>query len=175
MTGEAERLAARARDGDAAAFGDLYAAVWKDLYRFAYYYLGNGEDAEDAVQETVLEAYKGIGRLKEPAAFKSWIFTILLACCKRRVGGLIRRREQVQLEERPDLAEDGGEESMALSTELRAALSQLKPEERRVVLLSVIMGYKSHEIGEILHMSSGGVRSKLSRALHKLRKYLETP
>ena len=174
MTGEAEQLVARAREGDPAAFGELYADVWKDLYRFAYYYLGNAEDAEDAVQETVLEAYKGIGRLKEPAAFKGWIFTILTACCKRRVGGLIRRREQVQLEERPELTADAGEEGMSLSMELREALLQLKPEERRVVLMKVMMGYKSHEIAEILHMSSGGVRSKLSRALQKLRGYLET-
>lgn len=76
MAFEAESLAARARDGDAQAFGDLYAMVWRDLYRFAYYYLGNEEDAEDAVQETAMEAYKGISRLKDPAAFKGWIFTI---------------------------------------------------------------------------------------------------
>ena len=174
MATEAESLAARAREGDAQAFGDLYALFWRDLYRFAYYYLGNEEDAEDAVQETAVEAYKGIGRLKEPAAFKGWIFSILTVCCKRRVSTLIRRREQVQLEDRPDLSGDVDEgERMNMALETREAMARLTPDERAVVLLSLTGGYKSHEIAQLLHMSSGGIRSKLSRALAKLRKYLE--
>ncbi len=173
MAQEAEALAARAKQGDAQAFGDLYATVWRELYKFAYYYLGNPEDAEDAVQETAVEAYKGIGRLKEPAAFKGWIFAILTVCCKRRVGALIRRREQVQLEERPDLSDGRDQsESMSLSLELREALDRLTAEERAGVLLTVTEGYKSHEIAAMLHMTGGGVRSKLSRALKKMRKYI---
>ena len=174
MAFEAESLAARARDGDAQAFGDLYAMVWRDLYRFAYYYLGNEEDAEDAVQETAMEAYKGISRLKDPAAFRGWIFTILTICCKRRVSSLIHRREQVQLEERPDLSEEVDEsERISMALETREAIAKLSPDERAVVLLALTGGYKSHEIARVLHMTSGGVRSKLSRALVKLRKYLE--
>lgn len=174
MAQEAEALAARAKEGDAQAFGDLYATVWRDLYRFAYYYLGNPEDAEDAVQETAVEAYRGIGKLKEPAAFRGWIFAILTVCCKRRVGTLIKRRGQVQLEERPDLSDDTDQsEVMSLSLELREAMERLTAEERTVVLLSVTEGYKSHEIAAMLHMTGGGVRSKLSRALKKMRKYIE--
>lgn len=176
MAEEAEMLAARAREGDAQAFGDLYATVWRDLYRFALYYLGNAEDAEDAVQETAMEAYRGIKRLKEPAAFKGWIFAILTVSCKRRVSGLIRRREQVQLEERPDLSDEMDQsELMSMSLEIREAVSRLSPDERTVVLLTVVSGYKSHEIAELLHMTSGGVRSKLSRALTKMRKYIQMP
>lgn len=174
MAIEAESLAARAKEGDVQAFGDLYALVWRDLYRFAYYYLGNAEDAEDAVQETAVEAYKGIRHLKEPAAFKGWIFAILTACCKRKVSTLIRRREQVQLEDRPDLSSEMDEgQLLQMALETREALAALSPDERAVVLLSLTGGYKSHEIARLLHMSSGGIRSKLSRALVKLRKFLE--
>lgn len=163
-------LVLKARGGDAEAFGDLYTTVWQDLYRYAYYYLGNREDAEDAVQEAAAEAYKGIGKLKHAQAFKSWIFTITVVCCKRRVSTLIRQREQAQLDDFPSLCSDeelASDVEMAL--EMRKAILSLKPEEKTVVLLAVVGGYKSHEIAEVLHMSGGGVRSKLSRALKKLK------
>lgn len=86
-------LISRARSGDAEAFGKLYEQVYVDLYRYALYCLGSREEAEDAVQETALEAFRGLHGLKRPEAFRAWMFTILSARCKRHIRGLIRRRE----------------------------------------------------------------------------------
>lgn len=64
-------------------FMELYQTVYRDLYRLAYYYMGNPEDAEDAVQDTALSAYEHFGSLKKEASFRFWIFRILVNCCKK--------------------------------------------------------------------------------------------
>lgn len=79
----------RAAAGDAAAFGVLYEQVYTDLYRYALYALGSREEAEDAVQETALEAFRGLHGLRRPDAFRGWMFTILAARCNRHIRGLI--------------------------------------------------------------------------------------
>ena len=72
-------LVAAARAGDKEAFGALYAAIYTDLYKFAYYLLKNEEDAKDAVSDAVMDAYAGISKLRSEEAFKSWMFHILSA------------------------------------------------------------------------------------------------
>ena len=91
----------RAAAGDAAAFGVLYEQVYTDLYRYALYALGSREEAEDAVQETALEAFRGLHGLRQPDAFRGWMFTILSARCNRHIRGLIRRREETDLDACP--------------------------------------------------------------------------
>lgn len=54
----------KAKVGNKTAFENLYSAVYRDLYKFAFYTIGNSEQAKDAVSETFLDAYKGIGKLK---------------------------------------------------------------------------------------------------------------
>ena len=65
-------LVAAARAGDKEAFGALYAAIYTDLYKFAYYLLKNEEDAKDAVSDAVMDAYAGISKLRSEEAFKAW-------------------------------------------------------------------------------------------------------
>ena len=64
-------------------FLKLYGEVYQDLYRFACYYLGNPQDAEDAVQDAALAAWKHFGELKREEAFRAWIFQILVNICRR--------------------------------------------------------------------------------------------
>lgn len=71
MNEDIAALVQRAGSGDAAAFGELYEQVYKDLYRYALYCLGSREEAEDAVQETALEAFRGMAGLKRPEAFRA--------------------------------------------------------------------------------------------------------
>ena len=92
-------LAVRAKAGDVEAFGRLYELVYTDLYRYAFYHLGDTQAAEDAVQDTAVEAFRAIHKLKNAAAFRSWIFTILYARCSRGIRELIRQREQDPLED----------------------------------------------------------------------------
>ena len=87
----------KARQGDREAFGRLYEGVARELYRMALYTLGNPQDAEDVVAETFLEAWKGIGGLREEGSFRPWILRILSIRCKRKITGLVAAKQQISL------------------------------------------------------------------------------
>jgi len=157
-------LAEKARGGDPEAFASLYEMVYKDLYRYALYMLGQKEDAEDVVSETVMAAYAQIGQLKSPEAFRAWIFRILSNKCRNQRAAYLHKTGEVD-EQMPDPSGDFTKESM-----LRAAMDTLTGEEREIICLHVFGGYKSHEIGLILKMNPATVRSREHRALEKLRK-----
>ena len=86
------QLIKKAKLGDTKAFSQLYAEIYKDLYRFALYMTKHTQDAEDAVSEAVISAYENISGLKEENSFKSWMFTILNNECKRYYGKTVIRR-----------------------------------------------------------------------------------
>ena len=152
----------RAAAGDAAAFGVLYEQVYTDLYRYALYALGSREEAEDAVQETALEAFRGLHGLRQPDAFRGWMFTILSARCNR---------QETDLDACPLACPDfAGDRDTALR--LRAAIADLGPEDRRLVLLSVVGGYSGKEIAALVGRPEGTLRSRLHRTLKKLRALL---
>lgn len=147
-------------------FMELYETVYRELYYLAYYYLGNVQDAEDAVGETVLKAYESFGSLRKEEAFRAWIFKILVNQCKRQ----LRKKS-----ERPD-AELIEEPSYVPQLEdahvTRELLSSLNLEERQIVALAVFGGYKGEEIARIMHRRHSTIRSKYRRALKKLEKQI---
>lgn len=149
-------------------FLELYELVYKDLYRLAYYYLGNVQDAEDVVGETILKAYENFERLQKKESFRAWIFKILVNQCrtylrKKTLKGTIELAEEPSFE--PKLEDGIIAESL---------LSMLSSEERQIVALSVFGGYKGKEIARLLHMRHNTVRTKYRRALKKLEKYLQS-
>lgn len=156
------KLIRQAQSGDAHAFALLYESVYQDLYRFALYTLHHRQDAEDAVGETVADAFAQIRSLREAAAFRSWIFRILTAKCSRRI------RQYMQAPE--ELGEDisAPEPELSEQTDVRRALASLPKEDRLIISMSVFAGYSSQEIGSLLQMNPNTVRSRLSRALKKL-------
>ena len=147
-------------------FLELYEPLYKDMYRLAYYYLGNAQDAEDVVGETVLKAYEKFASLRKKEAFKSWIFTILVNQCmtflrKKTIKGTSELIEEPSFE--------SNMEDKAVAEELLSVLSE---EERQIVVLSVFGGYKGEEIAQILHIKHSTVRTKYRRALKKMERYL---
>ena len=127
------------------------------------------EEAEDAVQDAVCAAFQGIGALRSVSSFKAWLFSILSNTCKHHIAAVKERRLTTPLEEARRLGESECSEELMLAMELREAIYALSDEERSIVLLSIIGGYKSHEIAKALSCPPGTVRSKLSRSLAKLR------
>ncbi len=159
-----------AKQGDRDAFGKLYDSVALDLYKFALYQLGNTQDAEDAVSETFIEAYRGIKNLRDINSFKPWIFRILSFRCKRKIGGYIKEKGNIDIDDYRGESSSGEE---YLSAQISEALQKLNDEERELVVLSAVHGYTMREIAEMKLMPQGTVSSKLHRSLKKLRKYLE--
>lgn len=165
----------KARQGDPDSFAAVYQQIADDLYRVALYSLGNAHDAQDVVSETFIEAYKGIGGLRDENSFKPWIMRILSIRCKRQIGRYISGRNEVDIEDFLDLS-DEREDMEGSSTQkltLLSALQTLTPEERQIVALAVVQGYTVRETAEILGAPQGTVSSKLHRTLKKLRAKLE--
>ena len=167
------QLVTQAQAGSRAAFGELYESLAGDLYRMALYTLGSQQDAEDAGADTFAEAWKGIKNLREPEAFRSWMFRILSARCKRQVAQIVTRKKEIDLDSYYETAEEAAPETATRRAELSEALGTLSPEERQIVLLSVLEGYTTREIASMLEMPQGTVSSKLSRSLKKLRLQLQ--
>lgn len=150
-------------------FKHMYENVYHDMFRFAYYTLKTVPDAEDAVSETVVDAYSSFHRLREEERFKAWIFRILSVKCKRRLKEKISH-SSVPIEEEllPQIKEPMLQENL----DLKNAFFNLSQEERLIVAMSVFGGYNSREIGKILLLKDTTVRSKLSRALDKMKQEL---
>ncbi len=149
-------------------FMRLYEAVYQDLYRFACYYMGNAQDAEDAVSEAVLRAYENFGKLRKTESFRAWIFTILVNQCKRMLGKKVAKGT-LELVEEPSYQPAMGDEVIA-----GELLSVLSDEERRIVVLVVFGGYKGEEIARIMSCKHSTIRSKYRRALKKLEKQIQS-
>ncbi len=173
MKNDLIKLIREAQTGNSKAFAQVYSFYANDLYRFALWYTGKSADAEDAVQEAVLIAFKNIATLKKPSSIKSWMFKILSNVCKTKLMNPADRLCTVPMHEIQDTEADISVTDFTVSAELKAALDTLSPDEKQIVLLSVIGRYKSSEIAEIMDMKSGSVRSKLSRSLEKMRDILK--
>jgi len=144
----------------------LYTGCVGDLYRYALYATGNPSLAHEAVSETALAAAEGFEKLRNDNLFRAWIFRILSNKCKRQL------REKYKATAELDENIVGGNMPLAEALEIRESLAKLKKDEREIVLLSVIDGFTSREIGKIAGIPAATVRSKLARALEKLRKEL---
>lgn len=156
----------KAKLGDAAAFAGLYQQVYADLYRFALYTLKNKTDAEDAVSETVTDAFASIGRLRNVESFKGWIFRILYYKCKDRLREYSQKSEELP----EDYKELPAKEQVENGAVIRALFFELGEEERMIISMHLFAGYTNKEIAKLLGLNENTVRSKESRALKKLAK-----
>ncbi len=164
----------RAQAGDAGAFAELYSLVYKDLYRIALLNLNNQHDASDVVSDTVLEAYTSISKLRDEKAFKAWIIKILTVKIKNK------RKEYKEINNfREDVDDLSDVEEAAVSKEIdfgsievMEGFKQLSEEERMVLSLSVVSGYKSEEIARMFGTNANTVRSKVARAKARLKQLL---
>lgn len=162
-------LVKQAKTGDKSAFSQLYMNHRDRLYRYAYFRLGSEHDANDAVSACIVDAYTGICTLRDERAFSSWLFSILYReCC-----AVLRRRAVKAGEENIDDRSDIAVCDSSLAPELSEALGILDSMDRDIVLLSAVAGYNSSEIAGMLSLNPSTVRSRLSRALAKMRNFLE--
>ena len=165
-------LIERSKNGDCSAFSELYSQYATEIYRFALYMTGNKEDAEDAVQEALLSAWKGIHSLKDNSLFKAWLFKILANKCKTLLMKKNKTPDTLSVEEYEFLVDYEEEGSLISSAELKDALSTLTPPDAQIILLSIIGGFTSYELGVIYNMTPGAVRTRQKRAIEKLRTIL---
>jgi RNA polymerase sigma-70 factor, ECF subfamily len=176
LSSDQERdLIERLRSGDAAAFEPLVAPYRPLLLGLAYRLTRNAEDAKEVAQETLLRAYKYIGKFDAERSFKNWITTILVHAARHHHNKAARESILIAAEPVREKARDvsGGPERAHERGELRARLMDcldvLTPREREVFLLRDVEGLNIQETRRVVGGSAVSVRVHLSAARRKLR------
>jgi RNA polymerase sigma-70 factor, ECF subfamily len=155
----------------------------RELTGYCYRMLGSAFDAEDAVQETMVRAWRGIDRFEGRSALKSWLYRIATNVCvdmlsgkERRIrplelgdpGGLdsplTTRGEASWLEPIPADPAEVAEERETLKLAFVAALQHLPPQQRAVLILREALRWRASEVAELLETSVASVNSSLQRA-----------
>ena len=170
-----KELVEKARKGSYYAFSQLYEEIYLDLFKMAYYSLGNRMDAEDIVSETVMDAWLGMKHLKSVEAFGSWIMKILIRKCKWKMRDYVKHKKHVNIDkiDEREWCEYESVPNQELGYDIEQAFRVLGHEERMIVSLSFWGEYNSTQIGKIMQMKPSTVRSKLKRSLEKMRDRLE--
>ncbi|GAB3032165.1 sigma-70 family RNA polymerase sigma factor [Bowmanella dokdonensis] len=150
----------------------LVQALHGDIYRYAYWLVGNKAVAEDIVQETFLRAWKSLDSLKDEKAAKSWLITIL-----RRENARRFERKQFDLVEFEDMniADDSPDnEDVLQQRELHRLMASLTQEYREPLVLQVLFGFSGQEIAEQLALNKNTVMTRLFRARNQIKEALES-
>jgi RNA polymerase sigma-70 factor (ECF subfamily) len=168
-------LVARAREGDAAAFRELVRAHQEIAFRTAYLIAGSAADAEEAAHDGFVKAFRALRRFRPDAPLRPWLLTIVAneARNKRRSS---RRRDALALraaaEIRPGDAAPSPEAALLereRREQLLASLNRLSEEQRLVVACRYLLELSEEETAAALGLRRGTVKSRLSRALDRLR------
>ena len=143
------------------------AVYYPDMFRYAAWLSRDKAIAEDVVQEALLRAWKSLDALRDDQAAKPWLLTIV----RRENARYFERRrlETVDIDDlspaqAAELAESPNEELR----DLRVAILKLDDDYREPLVLQVLMGYSTREIGEMMGLKQGAVLTRLHRARNKL-------
>lgn len=164
------RLIKKAQKGNEKAFLKLFQMYEADIYRMAFVYLKNEEEALDIVQETAYKAFDKIESLKEPAYFKTWLIKIAISSSLNR---LKRLEKIVPMQNEYINYMQFEQDDPTVKVLLQQILEELTSEEKGIVLLKYYEGYTFQEIADTLQIPLGTVKSILYRALKKLRVQVE--
>lgn len=149
------------------AFAQEVRSLTDTAFAVAYLILGNSADCEDAMSEAILRAYEHRDRLKKRDSFRAWFLQILR---NEAYNTMRRRRRLTPVEELPEGPAPDADSAGRL--DLKAALRELTEDQRTTLLLQQ-EGYELNEIGAILDVPVGTVKSRISRAKKTLRTLLE--
>ena len=193
-TTQEQRLIQAARGGDESAYGQLVESYRRELHAHCYRMLGSVHDAEDALQESLLRAWRGLPRFEGRSSLRSWLYTIATNTCLNAIARRPKRVlpidyapasdphegpgepvvESVWVEPYPDETlglEDGFaspearyEQREAVELAFVAALQNLAPNQRAVLILREVLGFSAREVADSLETSVPSVNSALQRA-----------
>jgi RNA polymerase sigma-70 factor (ECF subfamily) len=181
-------LITRARAGDGDAFRALTEPHRRELQLHCYRMLGSYQDAEDALQDTLLSAWQGLAGFEERASLRTWLYRIATTRCLNALRATRRRPAQewnvpgveppgptglgevVWLEPWPDGPESRYEQSEGISLAFVTALQLLPPRQLAVVVLRDVLGFRAAEVASMLDVSVDAANSALKRGRAALRR-----
>jgi RNA polymerase sigma-70 factor (TIGR02960 family) len=199
-----EELLARVRAGDGQAFAELVDPFRRELQVHCYRMLGSVEDAEDAMQDTLLAAWRGLAAFEERSSVRTWLYRVATSRClnalrtaRRRPRSAVpspdieppepsRLAEVTWVEPYPEQLLEGipanapGPEARyeageTISLAFITAVQLLPPRQRAVLILRDVLGYSSREVAGMLQATEQSVASALKRARATLRREIGVP
>ena len=181
---EERDLIRQCQKGDVQAFRQLVERYEGRIYGLACSILGDSEMAKDAAQEAFIRVYKALGKFEGRSSFYTYLYRITTNVCLTFAQREQRRPDRVSIEgmqEASDMTLDrfwgtdepqNDIERIGLRDEIQKVLDHLSPDHRAVVILKDIEGLSQEEIADVLDVSVGTVKSRLSRARARLRDLL---
>jgi RNA polymerase sigma-70 factor, ECF subfamily len=166
-------LVLRAQRGDQSAFAEIASISYGRLNSFAYGVLRERGAAEDATQQAMLQAWRNLPKLRDPARFDAWAYRLTLNACHAEA----RRAKRWM----PNLAIEGNHEPVARDEIgpiadrdlLERGFRSLPVEQRAVLVLRHLVGLPLEEVAQTLDIPAGTARSRLYRALQSMRAVID--
>ncbi len=176
-------IVALAKNGDHNAFEQIVTTYEKKVYNMALRYTGDPEDALDICQEVFLRVYRFLPKYRGESTLSTWIYRITMNVCHDTAGNKTNIYElsldsgpgdDEQTTEIADLRYDPEKELEKKHTRqlVQQAISMLDSDHRDVIIMRDINGLSYDEISNVLNISTGTVKSRISRAREKLKNFL---
>ena len=168
-----KELIKKAQKGDKNAFTDIILQIRNDLYKIAKTRISNDDDIEDLIQDTMIETYKHIKKLREPEKFKMWVIKILVNKCNKLYKKKYRKdisideynlENYIILNTQKDIEDD---------LNFYYLIKNLKYEERIVLVLHYMEQYSVKDISKILKTNENTIKTLLYRAREKIKERLK--
>lgn len=163
----------RAMAGDHAAFAQLAGLSIRPLYATARMIVRSDAAADDATQQTLVNAWRYLPSLRDPGRFDAWIHRLLVNACRTQLRRSTRH-DVIEIDMQ-DRSRDGGDPGIALADrdQLERGFRQLDIEQRTVVILHYYRGYTVPEVADIVGIPLGTAKSRIHRATKALRASLD--
>lgn len=153
-----------------AAFERLFNGYQRPIFNYVYRLLGDAARAEELTQDVFVKAYRALPRLPADANHRAWLYRIATNAAYDQ----LRRRRLIQWlplpeRDRSSTLDNDVEGKLGESDAVQSALAKLPPKHRAVLVLFTVQGYSTREIGNMMGISSGAVKTRLYRARERFR------
>lgn len=165
-----EELVEKAKNGDEEAFTELMINLESDLYKIARMRLECNDDINEAVQETIVEAFKSIKKVKKPEYFKTWLIRVLINKCNKiykKYGKNEILEDNLQIDSNQT---NYDEEQKISELDFFILIQSLNYKERISLTLYYLENFTTKEIRRILKEPESTIRNRISRSIQKLKR-----
>jgi RNA polymerase sigma-70 factor (ECF subfamily) len=166
-------LIRRAREGDGAAYESLVRAHQEAVFRLAYLFMGSADDADDVAQEVFIRAYRALGRFDDSRPLRPWLLSITANAARNRRRAFGRYVGALRRLIIPEISISAEAEKSLEAQALWQAVKRLSITDQEVIYLRYFLELPVNEAAQAMNVEPGTVKSRLSRALDRLRDVIE--